>query len=131
MYLTGETFSYEINDDEKEFTVIGDAMIKGKEYIIAENEDNKKVAFLYDDDTEELMLVEDRKHSEMIVKYWQEEYYGTMEEVDIWEEDYNERDEDMEALDGFYIDEEDFAEEEEDYNSYIEDLMDDNDDDNY
>ena len=41
MYLTGETFSYEINDEDKDFTVIGDAMIKGKEYIIAENENNK------------------------------------------------------------------------------------------
>ena len=128
MYLTGETFSYEINDEDKDFTVIGDAMIKGKEYIIAENENNRKVVFLYDEDTEEITFLEDRKQTDTIVKYWQEEYYGTMEEVDIWEEDYNDRDEDMEALDGFYIDDEDFSEENDDYNSYIEDLMDDDDD---
>ena len=34
-------------------------------------------------------------------------------------------------MDGFYIENEDFTEEEDDYNSYIEDLMDDDDDKDY
>ena len=61
VYLTGEFFSYEINDEEKNFTLVGDAIIKGKEYIIAEDDDSKKTVFLYDDDSEELVLVEDKK----------------------------------------------------------------------
>ena len=64
MYLTGEAFSYEINEEDKNFVVVGDAIIKGKEYIFAEDEDNKKTVFLYDDDSEELVLIDDKKISE-------------------------------------------------------------------
>ena len=90
MYLTGEAFSYEINEEDKNFVVVGDAIIKGKEYIFAEDEDNKKTVFLYDDDSEELVLIDDKKISENLINYWQEEYYGTIDEVDLWEEDYEE-----------------------------------------
>ncbi len=124
MYSVGETFFYEIDEEEVELHIIGDVIIKGKEYIIAENDDNLKYIFVYDEDSDDIILIDDPEVSEELIDGWQSEYYGTIEEVGLWEEDY-EHDEDFEpAGDEYYMEEDDFMEKDEDFDAYIDDLMD-------
>lgn len=128
MYSVGESFCYEINDEEVELNIIGDVIIRGNEYIIAEDEDNNKFVFVYDDDEEDLIYIDDTEVAEELINSWQSEYYGTIDEVGLWEEEYEDEDEDEEELessgDEYYMEDDDFLERDEDFDSYIDDLMD-------
>lgn len=128
MYSVGESFCYEINDEEVELNIIGDVIIRGNEYIIAEDEDNNKFVFIYDDNEEDLIYIDDTEVAEELINSWQSEYYGTIDEVGLWEEEYEDEDEDEEELessgDEYYMEDDDFLERDEDFDSYIDDLMD-------
>ncbi len=125
MYSVGETFFYEIDSEEVELHVIGDAIIKGKEYIITEDGNNEKQIFVYDEDDDDVILIDDPDISDDLIQSWQSEYYGTIEEVGLWEEEYEEQEDDLEPIsDEYYMETDSFFEKEEDFNSYIDDLMD-------
>lgn len=121
MYSVGEVFTYEIEDNEESFTAVGDIIIKGKEYIIAEDEDNMKYVFRYDEEEEQIEII-DEEEADLYLEYWQQEYYGTSEEVDLWEEDYSDEMEYKE--DDYYSEDDTYSDSEEDYDSYIDGLID-------
>jgi len=114
MYSVGENFYYEIDDEEYEYFVIGDMIIKGKEYIVAENEEHEKVVFLYDDLEETVSKVEEEDEQEELLEFWENEFYGTSEENGLWDDedlgsDFEEEEEDFVDIDEL----DDFDEEEE------------------
>lgn len=112
MYSVGENFYYEIDDEEYEYFVIGDMIIKGKEYIVAENDDHEKTVFIYDDLEEVVYRVEEDE--EELLAFWENEFYGTSEDNGLWDDDLESDFEDEEE-DFVDIDElDDFDEEEED-----------------
>ena len=123
MYSISENFYFEIDDEEKELVVIGDIIIRGKEYLIAEDFLDNNYVFLFDDEEEQLELIEDEELAEELIDNWQEEYYGTVDEVGLWEEDYENDDEDIsEDIESFFeID--DNQESDDDIDSYIDGLM--------
>jgi DNA-directed RNA polymerase subunit delta len=133
MYAVGETFYYEIFDEEYELHVIGDIILGGKEYIIAEDFEGEKRAFLFDENEEDVVLIEDDDALE-IIGHWEEEYFGTGADIGDWDEDgYYDRedsfavssgDEEESYIEDNYIEEEDsFDEYEEDVDSFITGLM--------
>lgn len=126
MYSMGETFYYDMEDEEKEYHVVGDVVIRGKEYIIGEDDMNCYYVFWYDDMNEELTYIDDADEAEKLIDEWQEEYYGTIDEVGLWEEDYEDEDEEDEEYneDNMVIDDES-----DNFGYYIDDS--DNDDDDY
>lgn len=108
MYSVGENFYYEIDDEEFEYFVIGDMIIKGKEYLIAEDEDHSKKVFIYDDMEEDILMVEGDEEQDELLELWENEFYGTSEEIGIWADDdfssdYNDEEE-MESEDFVDID---------------------------
>lgn len=125
MYSIGESFVYEFEDEEKQLGIVGDIVIKGKEYIIGVDDSEGYYVFCYNDEEEELVFIDDHEESDLLIKEWQEEYYGTIDEVSLWEEDYDERDE-IETEEASYYDEDNYDDEdEEDMDSYIDGLMED------
>lgn len=121
MYSVGESFTYEIDDMEEFFTAVGDIIIKGKEYIIAEDEDSMKHVFKYNEEDEQIELIEEEE-ADLFLEYWQQEYYGTSEEVDLWEEDYSDETEYKEE--DYYSEDDNYSDSEEDYDSFIDGLID-------
>ncbi|WP_319204823.1 hypothetical protein [uncultured Ilyobacter sp.] len=125
MYAVGETFYYEIFDEEYELHVVGDIILGGKEYIIAEDFEGDKRAFLFDENEEDVVLIEDDEAIE-IIEYWEEEYFGTSSDIGDWDEDgyYDREDSFAIADDGdeeSYINE-NYVEEEASYDEYEEDV---------
>ena len=91
MYSQGETFYYDIDDEEFELSVVENITMKDKEYIIAEDYDGELHVFVYDEDEEEIYLLEDigdyeddeyydREDEEYSDKYDNEDYYEDDEE---------------------------------------------------
>ena len=54
MYSIGENFFYELEGEKVEFSILGDMIIKGKEYLITEDADHNRFVFSYDDEEEEV-----------------------------------------------------------------------------
>ena len=112
MYSQGETFYYDIDDEEFELSVVENITMKDKEYIIAEDYDGDVHVFLYDEDEEELEILDDGDASE-VIDYWKEEYLLGEDIGDYEEDEYYDR-EDEEYGDKF--DNEDYYDgDEEDY----------------
>ncbi len=112
MYSQGETFYYDIDDEEYELHVLENVIMGDKEYIIAEDFDGDIHVFLYDEDEEELEILDDGDASE-VIDYWKEEYL-LGEDIGDYEEDeyYDREDEDY----GDKFDNEDYYDgDEEDY----------------
>jgi DNA-directed RNA polymerase subunit delta len=107
MYSVGENFYYEIDDEEYEYYVIGDMIIKGKEYLVAEDEDHNKKVFIYDDIVEEILMVEGEEEQDELLEMWENEFYGTSEEIGIWADDEFNSDYDDEEEE---VDNEDYVE---------------------
>ena len=105
MYSQGETFYYDIDDEEFELSVVENITMKDKEYIIAEDYDGELHVFVYDEDEEEIYLLEDSDAME-IIEYWQDEYMGG----DYEDDEYYDR-EDEEYSDKY--DNEDYYEDDE------------------
>lgn len=132
MYAVGESFNYEIDEEEVEITIVGDIFIRGKEYIIGETNEGKKIVFKYDDEDEDVKYVDDDDEKNKLVSYWEDEYYGTIEEVNFWEDEYSDEEiisssNDENHEEGEYEEKEIEEEEEEDLNSYIDTLIDETD----
>jgi len=88
MYAVGETFYYEIYDEEYELHVIGDIISGGKEYIVAEDFDGEKHAFVYDENEENLTHIEDEDEAEEVIEFWETEYSGAeTSNIGDWEGD--------------------------------------------
>lgn len=135
MYAIGETFYYEIFDEEYELHVIGDIILAGKEYIIAEDFEGEKRAFLFDENEEDVVLIEDEDAID-IIEHWEEEYFGTSSDIGDWDEDgYYDRedtfavsddDEEESYIEDNFVEEEDeenFDDYEEEVDSFITGLM--------
>ena len=112
MYSQGETFYYDIDDEEYELHVLENVIMGDKEYIIAEDFDGDVHVFLYDEDEEELEILDDGDASE-VIDCWKEEYLLGVDIGDYEEDEYYDR-EDEEYGDKF--DNEDYYDgDEEDY----------------
>lgn len=125
MYSIGEIFTYEVEDEEVEFEVIGDMIMRGKEYLIAENEEHEKKIFVYDDQEEVLHYIDDEDEAADLIEEWEAEYYGTSAEIELWGEDYVDESSDDEFIkdDELYIEEDEFSDYDELYDSDFESDM--------
>lgn len=131
MFSVGEDFEVMIDDVNEYFNCIANLTIKGKEYIIAENEEGTKRAFIYDSNDDEIIAIAE-DDEEDIINIWEEDYYGVDKNYMFWNEDFEEYDkpakEDMEYEDSESDDiheVEDLDEEsEEDLEDFIENLLD-------
>ena len=110
MYSQGETFYHDIDDEEYELHVIENVVMGDKEYIIAEDFDGQIRVFLYDEEEEDIYLVEDSDAME-IIEYWREEYLSGDDIGDYEEDEYYDREDDFDEK----FDNEDYYEEEEEY----------------
>lgn len=84
MYSQGESFYYNIDDEEFELTVLENLIIRDKEYLITEDFDGNNYVFLYDDD--ELEYIDDTSEVNSILDYWKDEYLNS-ENIGDWDED--------------------------------------------
>ncbi len=124
MYAVGETFYHEIFEEEYELHVIGDLMSGGKEYIIAEDFDGEKHAFIYDENEEELSHMEDEDEAMEVMEFWEKEYNGAATtDIGDWEGDeYYDR-EDSSAAEESYAEVDGLEEYDEDVDSFISGLL--------
>lgn len=91
MYSQGDTFNYDINGDEYELDVLGNFVLDGDEYIITEDFDGEIHIFCYDEDEEEIILVESKSQIKTVLKYWKEEYFSGKDISDFEEDEYYDR----------------------------------------
>jgi len=131
MYAIGETFSHDLDDDNNvTLESIGDIMLGEKEYIIAETLDGDRHVFLYEEDEEDVKLIDDEDDTQEIIEAWESEYFGGGSSIGDWDGDsYYDR-EDVRAMEEptehesiEVIESEDFVEQEEDVDSFIMGLM--------
>ncbi len=87
MYSVGENFYYEIDGEEYEYNIIGDMIIRGREYLIAEDEEHIKRVFVFDDMEETVVLIDDEDDQDELLEVWENEFYGTSSEVGLWDDD--------------------------------------------
>ena len=123
MYAVGETFYHEIFEEEYELHVIGDLIENGKEYIIAEDFDGEKYAFVYDENEEELSHIEDEDDAIEVMDFWETEYSGAASaNIGDWEGDeYYDREDSK--TDENYAEVDGLDELEEDVDSFISGLL--------
>ena len=81
-----------------------------KEYIIAEDFDGQIHVFLYNEDEEDIYLMEDSDAME-VIEYWREEYLSGDDIGDYEEDEYYDREDDYSEK----FDNEDYYEDEEEY----------------
>lgn len=110
MYSQGETFYHDIDDEEYELHVIENVIMGDKEYIIAEDFDGQIHVFLYEEEVEDIYLMEDSDAME-IIEYWREEYLSGDDIGDFEEDEYYDREDDYSEK----FDNEDYYEDEEEY----------------
>lgn len=110
MYSQGETFYHDIDDEEYELHVIENVVMGDKEYIIAEDFDGQIHVFLYDEEEEDIYLMEDSDAME-VIEYWREEYLSGDDIGDYEEDEYYDREDEYSEN----FDNEDYYEDEEEY----------------
>ncbi|BBA50485.1 hypothetical protein [Fusobacterium varium] len=110
MYSQGETFYHDIDDEEYELHVVENVVMGDKEYIIAEDFDGQIHVFLYDEEAEDIYLMEDSDAME-VIEYWREEYLSGDDIGDYEEDEYYDREDDYSEK----FDNEDYYEDEEEY----------------
>ena len=131
MFSVGEDFEVAIDDINEYFNCIANLSLKGKEYIIAENEEGIKKVFLYDSNDDELTSLADEEEED-ILNIWEEDYYGVDKNYMFWNEDYEDYDKpEKEELNYDDSDDsdtlqevDDLEETEEDLEDFIENLLD-------
>ncbi len=92
MYSAGEEFEKVINGDEEYFTCLANITVDEKEYLICENESGIKKVFFYDTNEEDLILLEEDEEDE-VLEIWEEEYYDRDKDYMYWNEEFGEYDE--------------------------------------
>ncbi len=110
MYSQGETFYHDIDDEEYELHVIENVVMGDKEYIIAEDFDGQIHVFLYDEEEEDIYLMEESDAME-VIEYWREEYLSGDDIGDYEEDEYYDREDEYSEK----FDNEDYYEDEEEY----------------
>ena len=123
MYSVGEEFEIILDDSPVYFTCLANIIIKGKEYIISENEEGTKRVFLFDFNEDEVVVL-DYEVEEEILLIWEEEYYGTDKEYMYWNEDFGTYDKEPKKDIEYDETEELDPIEEEDLEDFIENLLD-------
>ncbi|MGL6115588.1 hypothetical protein [Cetobacterium sp. SF1] len=114
MYSQGETFYYVIDDEEYELHVLENFIMRDKEYIIAEDYDGGKQIFLYDEETDDLIHIDDKSDAAEILDYWKDEYM-MLDDIGDWDDDqYYDREDEYDDED-YYKNEYDGYDDEEDY----------------
>lgn len=110
MYSQGENFYYDIDGDEYELTVLENFIFEGRDYVVSEDFDGEIYVFLYDEDEEEIFLVEDKKEKKSVIEYWKNEYRIENDISDFEDDEYYDREDEMEDRDfdddEYYIDSE-------------------------
>ncbi len=123
MYSVGEEFEIILDDTPEYFTCLANIIIRGKEYIISENEEGDKRAFLFDANEDEIIIMDEEEEEEILL-VWEEEYYGTDKEYMYWNEDFDTYEkEPKKELEYDEVEELDSIEEE-DLEDFIENLLD-------
>lgn len=127
MFSVGEEFEIVIDEVNEYFSCIANLNLKGKEYIIAEDEEGRKKVFLYDSLDDEITVLMDEDEEE-ILAVWDEEYYGVDKDYMFWNEEYEEYDK-VEKEDPDYDNDDiqevdEIEDEEEDLEDFIENLLD-------
>lgn len=90
-----ENFLYYIDGEKKELEVIGNIIIRAKEYLIAYDGENKYVFYISEDET--LELIEDEDIIDYILKLWREENYSSDSVLSNWDDEgYIDNEEDTE-----------------------------------
>lgn len=104
MYSQGETFYYDIEDEEYELTVLETFRYEDVEYIIAEDFDGRFYAFFYDENEDDIIHVSDSHDEDSIISYWKEEHYLDGDNSGYDDEDYYDRDDEdyYDKYDGFH-----------------------------
>ena len=115
MYSIGENFFYELEGEKVEFSILGDMIIKGKEYLITEDADHNRFVFSYDDEEEEVKLLEDEEATEKLIETWETDFYGEVEDDTIWDDDEYEAYDDSDEEEQDYVDYEDDVEFDDEY----------------
>ncbi len=95
MYSQGETFYYEIEDEEYELCTLENFNLNNTEYVIAEDIDGTLFVFYCDEDQEELFLVDDDTEIESVLDYWREELLVSDDIEDFDNDSYYEKEDEI------------------------------------
>ena len=101
MYTQGETFYFEINDEDFELHVLENVTMGENEYLITEDFDGKVRVFKYDEQEEDLEFIEDKREAQEIIEFWKDEYLISSDISDFDDDEYYDR-EDRDVDHNFY-----------------------------
>ncbi|MGF6907372.1 hypothetical protein [Fusobacterium sp. PH5-44] len=105
MYSRGEVFYYKVDEKEVEFTALDNIEYEDNNYIIAENLDGDFFVFSYDENEEEVALIEDEGEIFELLTYWKEECCENESLLDdIDDEDYYDREDRLDSFNELYSD---------------------------
>lgn len=114
MYSQGETFYHNFDDEEFELTVLENLIIRDKEYLITEDFDGSNYVFLYDEDEDDLIFIEDSGEINIVLDYWKEQYLGS-DDIGDWDDDeYYDREDTFDS-DDYYNDDMGYDDDDKDY----------------
>ncbi len=91
MYSQGETFYYDIEDEEYELSVLSTFLVGEQEYLITEDFDGTLHVFIYDEDEDDVFLVEDEEEAAQLIQDWKEEYLDGEDIGDYEDDEYYDR----------------------------------------
>lgn len=95
MYSQGEIFYYDFDGDEYELNVLENFILESKEYIIAEDFDGDVYVFYYDEDEDEINLVESEQEEKYVINHWKEEYLLDNDINDFEDDEYYDREDEL------------------------------------
>ena len=91
MYSQGETFYYDIEDEEYELSVLSTFLVGEQEYVITEDFDGTLHVFIYDEDEDDIFLVEDEDEAAQLIQDWKDEYLDGEDIGDYEDDEYYDR----------------------------------------
>lgn len=95
MYSQGDIFYYNYDGDEYELNVLENFILDNKEYIITEDHDGDIHVFFYDEDEEDLLLVDDRDEKKAVIAYWRNECLLDEDIGDFEDDEYYDREDEL------------------------------------
>lgn len=101
MYTYGETFYYEVDEENLEMHVLENVVLGDEEYIVTEDYEGKIHVFFYDEDEDEINYVADRRHAQEIIEYWRDEYLIGADIGDYDDDEYYDREDKLGDRDYF------------------------------
>lgn len=101
MYTYGETFYYEIDDEDLELHVLENVILGDEEYLITEDYEGKIHVFYYDEDEEDIELVTDKRDAQEVIEYWKDEYLVGADIGDFDDDEYYDREDKLGERDYF------------------------------